>query len=192
MIAKSRLDALSDGVFSVAMTLLVIDLKLPEHFQPKDAADLVSALADLWPQFLVYAISFLVIGLRWWSMSRLFAHTEVAPPQLVKWTLFHLFLITCVPFSTIVLGRYGAFAPAVWLYAVNMSLGALVAMRIVALIDAERGGTLIVGPYYANYGLVIGTSAIAAAISFVDPRHALWIYVLNAGLPLFARIRAAA
>jgi uncharacterized membrane protein len=49
MLPKARLDALHDGIFSVAMTLLVLDVRLPEEFHPRDAAELLQAIAGLWP-----------------------------------------------------------------------------------------------------------------------------------------------
>ena len=52
-----------DGVFAVAMTLLVIDIKLPEGLHPATGAELLDALSALKTQFLVYIISFLVLGL---------------------------------------------------------------------------------------------------------------------------------
>jgi hypothetical protein len=71
MIPKLRLDALTNGVFVVAMTLLVIDLRLPENFHPRDAADLLNHLLDMKAQLLVYVVSFYVLGLRWVGMVRL-------------------------------------------------------------------------------------------------------------------------
>ena len=43
--------------------------------------------------------------------------------QFARWTLLHLFLITCLPFSTMLIGRYDDLAPAVWIYGANMALG---------------------------------------------------------------------
>jgi uncharacterized membrane protein len=65
MYPKARLDALSDGIFAVAMTLLVLDVRLPEDFHPRDAAELLAGLGSLWPKILPYVLSFGVLGLRW-------------------------------------------------------------------------------------------------------------------------------
>jgi uncharacterized membrane protein len=54
MFPKARLDALSDGIFGVAMTLLILDVRLPDDFQPKDAGQLLRGLAGLWPKFPPY------------------------------------------------------------------------------------------------------------------------------------------
>jgi hypothetical protein len=67
MFSKARLDTLSDGIFCVAMTLLILDVRLPDDFHPRDAGELLQGLADLWPKFLPYVLSFGVLGLRWLS-----------------------------------------------------------------------------------------------------------------------------
>src|SRR5258705_416704 len=119
LIEKLRLDALTDGVFAVAMTLLVIDLKLPESFHPTNAEEFLHGLFELKTQFLVYVISFIVLGLRWMSLAKLSRLHETVEDRYVQWSLAHLMLITCVPFSTMMVGRYGAFTPAIWLYCAN-------------------------------------------------------------------------
>jgi hypothetical protein len=52
MFSKARLDTLSDGIFGVAMTLLILDVRLPPDFQPRDSAELLQGIANLWPKFL--------------------------------------------------------------------------------------------------------------------------------------------
>jgi Endosomal/lysosomal potassium channel TMEM175 len=64
MYPRARLDALTDGVFAVAMTLLVLDVRLPENFEPQNATELIEALRGLVPKFVPYVISFIVLGLR--------------------------------------------------------------------------------------------------------------------------------
>jgi hypothetical protein len=49
--SKARLDTLSDGIFGVAMTLLTLDVRLPPDFQPRDSAELLQGIANLWPKF---------------------------------------------------------------------------------------------------------------------------------------------
>src|SRR5205807_4130480 len=139
LIEKVRLDALTDGVFAVAMTLLVIDLKLPENFRPTTAVEFLHGLAELQTQFLVYIISFIVLGLRWMSLAKLSRLHETVEDRYVEWSLLHLLLITLIPFSTMVAGRYGALAPAIWLYCANTILAALVALRLATLAEPHIG-----------------------------------------------------
>jgi uncharacterized membrane protein len=70
MFSKARLDTLSDGIFGVAMTLLILDVRLPDDFHTRDPGELLQGLADLWPRFLPYVLSFGVLGLRWLSNIR--------------------------------------------------------------------------------------------------------------------------
>jgi uncharacterized membrane protein len=110
-IPKSRLDALTDGVFAVAMTLLVIDLRLPENFHPADAPELLYRLAELWNQVLVYVISFYVLSLRWTGLVRMSPRSETVGERYTRWALVHLLPVTLVPFTTTVVARYVSLAP---------------------------------------------------------------------------------
>jgi uncharacterized membrane protein len=178
LIEKLRLDALTDGVFAVAMTLMVIDLKLPESFHPATAAEFLHGLAELKTQFFVYVISFIVLGLRWMSLAKLSRLHETVDDRYAEWALAHLFLITCIPFSTIVVGRYGALAPAIWLYCANTLLAALVALRLASLAAPHIGDADALD---RRIGLlvIIAVSVMVVAFSFVLPKHAMWLYLLT-------------
>src|ERR1044072_2743883 len=182
MIPRVRLDALTDGVFAVAMTLLVIDLKLPETFKPGSAAALIHGLDELKTQFFVHVLSFLVLGIRWMSLARLDGIGETVGKTFTLWALAHLFFITCLPFSTMVVGRYLEFPPAHWLYAANTPLGAVAAMGMMSVAQSQMG---VKDTFEWRRGLIVvmGMSLLAVAISFVAPRFALLPYVLNVLLP---------
>ena len=64
MYPRARLDALSDAVFGVAMTLLVLDVRPPEEFHTDNANELLRALGGLWDKFWPYVLSFVVLGFR--------------------------------------------------------------------------------------------------------------------------------
>jgi uncharacterized membrane protein len=186
MFPKARLDALHDGIFSVAMTLLVLDVRLPDEFHPRDGAELVTAIVNLWPKFLPYLLSFRMLGLRWLASIGIRSRAEYYDRAYVNLWLFYLLLITCVPFSTIVVGRYGALAPAVWLYAGHLLLIALVSMRMVKLTpDLEQGAHLRAKQRGAT--LLMFSTLLAIALSFVDARTALWALALNFVQPVIAR-----
>jgi len=186
MYPRARIDALTDGVFGVAMTLLVLDVRLPDEFQPRDADELLRALFGLMPKFLPYVLSFLVLGLRWLSNLRVRAHGESFSRRYAAWWLVYLLFITCVPFSTMVVGRFVAFAPAIWLYAGNTILLAAVSFRLIALApDVEHDHRL--RERIASLVLLIVSSVLAIAWSFFSPRQALWAFALNLAAPAFAR-----
>jgi uncharacterized membrane protein len=188
-ISKTRLDALADAMFGVAMTLLVIDVRLPETFEPKSSAELLNAVAELQSKFLVYLITFFVVGLRWMGNSRLAAGQDMVTDQFARWTLAHLFLITCMPFSTMMIGRYGEYQLSVLIYATNMALAALVAIRLNMI--AEREGWRTVGLHDGTRALwlLIASAILSVAISFYDPSWAMVAYLLNLMQPLIPHRR---
>jgi uncharacterized membrane protein len=186
MYPRARIDALTDGVFAVAMTLLVLDVRLPDEFHPHDAGELIVALRGLTSKFVPYAISFMVLGLRWLSTIQVRSRGEFFGREYVVWWLFYLLLVTCVPFSTMVVGRFDAFAPAIWLYAANTILVAAVAFRMMALTpEIEHGDHL--RDRTAALVLLIVSSLLAIGWSFVSPRQALWAFALNIAGPWVAR-----
>jgi uncharacterized membrane protein len=186
MFSKARLDTLSDGIFGVAMTLLILDVRLPDEFHPKDAAELVQALIGLWPKLLPYVLSFGVLGLRWLSNIEVRTRAEYVNREYVNWWLLYLFLITCVPFTTLVVGRFGNFAPAVWLYAGHTLLIAAVALRLIQVTPhPEQGDHLWQRQLSAM--LLIVSSLLAIVLSFVHSRVALWALALNFVGPLLRR-----
>lgn len=186
MFSKTRLDALSDGIFAVAMTLLILDVRLPEEFHPSDGGELLQGLAALWPKLLPYVLSFGVLGLRWLGDVEIRSKAEYVSRGYVNWWLLYLFLITCVPFTTIVVGRFAHIAPAIWLYAGHTLLIALVGMRLVALTPhIERDDHL--RRRQTSAILLSVSSLLAIVISFVNPGVALWALALNFAGPLLRK-----
>jgi uncharacterized membrane protein len=94
----SRTEAFSDGVFAVAITLLVLNLHAPEE-------DLKSGLLHMWPAYLAYAVSFLTIGIMWVNHHALFRHIARVDRTLQVANLVLLMTIVVVPFPTDLLGR---------------------------------------------------------------------------------------
>ncbi len=179
MFPKSRLDALTDGVFSVAMTLLVIDLRLPESFQPQSAAELLHRIEELGSQLLVYVISFYVLAMRWSGLVKLAPRGEEVSETYVKWALLHLLLITLVPFTTMLIGRYPTLAPAVWFYAGNTIAFALVALRMVTLSEHRASEERQIEDRI-GLGMLIAASVAVILISLIEPKWALLGFLLNA------------
>jgi uncharacterized membrane protein len=187
MFPRTRLDALTDGIFSVAMTLLVLDVRLPEDFNPSDGAELLRGIAKLWPKILPYLLSFGVLGLRWISNLEVRSGSEYFNRKYVNWWLVYLLLITCVPFTTIVVGRFERFGPAIWLYAGHTFLIALISMRLIALTpNVEGGDRLRLRKMSAM--LLAASSMLAIALSLATPRFALWALALNFVPAVLARL----
>ena len=183
MFQKARLDTLSDSIFAVAMTILVLDVRLPDSFHPKDNPEMLQGLFDLWPKALPFVLSFGVVGLRWLANIEIRTRAEYVNREYVNWWLLYQLLIVCVPLSTIVVGSYGHFAPAIWLYAGHTFLIAAVGLRLMAITpDLERGDHL--GHRQFSALVLIASSLLAIVLSFVNPRWALWALALNLATPL--------
>jgi uncharacterized membrane protein len=177
MYPRARLDTLTDGLFAVAMTLLVLDLRLPDGFQPHDANDLVQGVIGLAPKFLPYVLSFGVLGLRWLSGIQVRSPDEDLGSAYVHWWLLYLLFVTCFPFVTIVVGRFPDLAPAIWFYAGNTLILSVIGLRLLALIpDVEPGKQR---DHQFLLAVLIVSSGLAIVVSFIDPRHALWPYALG-------------
>ena len=128
--AVGRLLALSDGVFAIAMTLLVLDLKLPELGNHPGNAALRHALAGQGTAYLSYVISFYVVASYWVEHHRLMRTVTEAPPPLIFATLRMLFLIAALPFPASLLGNYGSTPIALAIYGAFNALTILVMMRL--------------------------------------------------------------
>ncbi|WP_405606959.1 TMEM175 family protein [Streptomyces sp. NBC_01511] len=127
-----RLFTLCDGVFAIAMTLLALDLRVPDiGGNPGDAA-LRQALADLEPRYVSFLVSFYAIASYWRRHRAEMRTVRVSPPVLVRLTMFLLLTIALLPFVSNVLGSYGNQAGiAVAVYAgVNvLAAGTLLVIR---------------------------------------------------------------
>jgi uncharacterized membrane protein len=98
----ARIEAFSDGVFAIAITLLILEIKIPGA----DAPDLGAQLARQWPSYVAFVISFLFIGIMWINHHRLFTQIKRADNTLLVLNLLLLLGVTSVPFPTAVLARH--------------------------------------------------------------------------------------
>jgi uncharacterized membrane protein len=186
MFSKARLDTLSDGIFGVSMTLLILDVRLPDNFHPQDGGEPIQGLVDLWPKFLPYVLSFGVLGMRWISSVEIRTRAEFVNREYVNWWLTYLVLITCVPFTTIVVGRFGYFAPAIWLYACHMLLLAVIGWRLMQITPGREPGEYLRHRQSSTI-VLIGSTLLAIGLSFISPRLALWGLAFNFAAPLIKR-----
>lgn len=175
---KSRVDALTDGVFAFAMTLLVLDIRLPDDLKIEDAAALTAHLMSLGHETLTYLISFLVLGAFWRGTIEARASEEQVGQNVVGVSLWLLFLVTVVPFSSGLVSRYGQFTPAILVYAANM--GAL-ALLVVALryLDVAPERRSLSAAFGQRLPLFLASAVLSAALGFVAPHAAMYAYLLN-------------
>jgi len=105
-----RLTAFSDGVFSVIITIMVLDLKPPAQAK-------LSALLPLWPTALSYAVSYLFVAIIWVNHHRLLLFARDATSRLIWWNFGHLFMTSLIPYSTAWIASTKLAAGSVFFYA---------------------------------------------------------------------------
>ena len=115
-----RLAALSDGIFAVAMTLLVLDMHLPTAAQAHSEGELLGALCALGPQWLAYLMSFLTLGIFWAGQQTQLNHIGEGTRDLTWIHLGFLFAVTLLPLSTRLLAEFITYRTALLLYWFNI------------------------------------------------------------------------
>jgi uncharacterized membrane protein len=117
-----RLAALSDGIFAVAMTLLVLDIHIPPAESVHSEAALLHALAALGPQWIAYGMSFLTLGIFWAGQQTQLNHLREGSRDLTWIHLTFLFAITLMPLTTRLLAEFISYRTALVLYWLNVLL----------------------------------------------------------------------
>lgn len=120
--SAERINAISDAVFGVAMTLLVLEIKVPELEGHETEGDLMHAFFALMPKFLVYFLSFMTAGIFWVGQSTQFRHIEKSDRNLIWINLLFLLFVSTLPFSTAFLGDHINFKFSILLYWLNILL----------------------------------------------------------------------
>jgi len=119
LVEMNRLNNLSDGVFAIALTLLAFDIRLPADVP---VGDLPNGLLELAPKFIVYLISFVVIGGAWGAHQRMLNQIKRGDGLLVWFSLFWLLFVALVPASAAILGRYPTSFLAITCFALDVAL----------------------------------------------------------------------
>src|SRR6266508_1939151 len=119
LVEMTRLNNLSDGVFAIALTLLAFDLRLPAGVL---VIDLPNKLLELAPKFVVYLISFVVIGGAWGAHQRMLKQIKRGDGLLVWFNLFCLLFVGLLPASAALLGRYPNAFLAITCFALDVAL----------------------------------------------------------------------
>ncbi len=101
-----RLEAFSDGVFAIAITLLVLDIKLPKAADLGQDRSLLDAVLDSWPIFLAYFTSFLTVLVMWVNHHNIFKIVRKADQAFLLLNGLLLMFVTLVPFPTALLAEY--------------------------------------------------------------------------------------
>ena len=127
--ASGRLEALGDGIFSVAMTILVIELSVPV-IKGNSWKDLQQGFHESWYGLLCYMISFIVLGIMWFGHRMMFEYIGKTNRHFIFMGVLFYMVVCLVPFSTRFLARYTFQWSAIFVYGLNLSLCALCAVDL--------------------------------------------------------------
>jgi uncharacterized membrane protein len=174
----SRIVAFSDGVFAIAITLLVLNLTIDKGLS---GSKLTEELLNNWDNLVAYAISFAVIGRFWIVHHRFFSEVRAFDGRLLGLNLFYLGWVVLIPFSSQVLGDYGGETPSVVVYSVNLSAVVLVGLWM--NVDARRRGLTTIDDEThresrARASYIAGIFLLSIPLGFVAPRAAPYLWLL--------------
>jgi len=178
--APGRLLTLADGIFAIAMTLLVLDLRLPET----PGVDLATRLGSLIPRFGTFVVSFVVLGVFWFAHHQTF-HFVVRVNRTLVWLSVLFFMgVALIPFVASVLGANYNDPIALTLYGGVIGLLTVLGYVVWWYLTGDRG--LVVGGLdpdlvrKVSQWIAVGPSIalVAVVLAFVNPLISLLIYIV--------------
>ena len=190
LLKTDRLEMFTDGVFAIAITLLILEVKIPKHADLDEAGGLYAYLGQIWPSYLSYFISFLVIGIYWSNIHWLFTFI-IRKTNHVFNLLCLLFLMTIafIPFTTAILSDFILYpeyrSAAVTTYCIGFTLpipasliGALYAFKNKRLVDPRLSAAFLnLQIRKFVYGMIF--LMVAIGLSFEFPWVALGMVFVN-------------
>jgi len=121
----SRIEAFSDGVFAIVVTLLVLELRVPHLPENFTSQDVIKELLHLAPKFISFALSFLLVAIYWVNHHQFFHSVEKCDRALLWYNNLLLFCISFIPFPTAFIGEYPRSVVPVMLYGFAMFASAV-------------------------------------------------------------------
>jgi uncharacterized membrane protein len=177
--SKQRLESLSDAVFAIAITLLVIDLKLPDN----DHQQLLRQLIQHIPNMAAYVLSFIIIGLYWVAHHTMFQFIMHVNRTVIWLNLLVLMAVSFIPFPASVLGAHVADPTAIIFYAGSLAMVNI--MSTCLWIGSTR--TASIEPSFRRFVVIThGSPVIVYGIAAAVANLYLWLaWALIAAVPLF-------
>ena len=190
LLPVNRIESLTDGVFAIAMTLLVLELSIPVIAGSPVNTELSSKLFELWPKLLVYMLSFVILGMMWVHHRLMFHYIERSDGKLAWMNIIFLMFVALVPFAASLLGEYSNSQIAVLVYGIVALL--IIIMSLVVWIYITRIDELADRVIETEIAIrrkilyLVGCFffILAIGISFISPTISLCIYGLTALLTI--------
>jgi uncharacterized membrane protein len=179
---RDRIVNLSDGVFAIAITLLILDIRVPDIPETMVSSQLPGALLSLWPKYLGYILSFVGISTFWIIHHSIFRTIRSYNRIILYLNLLFLMVVAFVPFPTSLLGEYGNHQLPVAIYAATLAVGRLLltaihwySTRNDRLLDEPQDPATV--RFFLIRGLTIPVIfLLSIVISFFSVSVAIWTW----------------
>lgn len=176
--SRSRFEAASDGVFAIAITLLVLGLAVPVV---RSDGELAAKLLALWPNFVAYALSFAVIGIMWNNHHMLFRTVERLDRRTWLINLVLLGITAFIPFSTAVLGAYPKYHAAAALYGFTLVAASITYNALLHYLIARKAfrtsvTETAIRETVFHYRVGLSVYLAATVVAFFQPIVSFWLY----------------
>jgi TMEM175 potassium channel family protein len=182
--SPARIEALIDGLFSIAMTLLALNITVPSITPGQEAALLPGRLWDVLPAIGLYAISFVVLGIYWVGHHAMFRIIDAADRTFLWINILFGMLVAFVPFSTSLISRYPGVPLAVQVYGIVLIMigGSLYLLwsyavknhRLVPPTVTEK----LIGMTRRRVAMAPAVCALAVLVAFVSPFVSIIMYAV--------------
>ena len=182
---KKRIAALTDGIYAIVMTILVLSIDIPKFPQETAAVQLPSYLRfKLWPEISKYVLAFITLAAFWIGHVQQYHHIKKIDSRLLWMNVFSLMLIALIPFTTAVAGDYATVGVADRIFELNLLIAGLMyyfhwsyATHNHRLVFSDLDPQHIARTKKAM--LIIPILSLAAlAISFLQPAWSTSVYIL--------------
>lgn len=185
LLSTNRIEGLSDGVFGIAMTLLIFKLDVPDISTSINfSATLKDSLVSMVPQFENYFISFIILGFYWTRHQLQFKHIKNSDRFLLWINIFFLALIGLIPFTTGMVMKYSGHEVPQFLYCVNLvAVGLVLAVHWhyackAKLIDHDLSGRYLKNITFLVFAMPVSFSVCAIAALFSSRLSTSLLYVI--------------
>ena len=169
----NRVEAFSDGVFAIVVTLLVLDLHVPDLRHAGSVLELAHGLIDLLPKFLSWAISFIIVCKFWLNHHFLLGQARYADYAVIWLNSLFLMFQSLIPFPTALMGEYPKNSLAVSLFGVVMAVNTLLFMLLQSYITRK----LIKPEFVRSVDPHIMKKSLIGPISYLLGTAAAWICI---------------
>jgi uncharacterized membrane protein len=188
-IGKNRIEALSDGIFAIVMTLLILELHVPNLPPTAPNVEVTPALIALWPKFVSYLVAFVSLGV-FWVVHHIMYHAVHRADRALLWLNIVFFMfVSLLPFSTSVLNAFPRALIAPFTFGANLALVGWLLFFQWTYISSQPGmlAAFVTNPYRASVKLrmlaVPIATTLTAFVCFWSAGISVAIYLLL--LPLY-------